>query len=78
MAWIAITEWNCGGSSKKRFKDLFLKGTLHSHKKLTWVKTSVATSYVVVEAFESDVWIETCQEIAKNKRYTDAVFDISQ
>jgi hypothetical protein len=58
--------------------DLLLKGTLHSHNKLTWMKTSVSTCYVVVEAFENGLWIKTCKEIAKNKQYSDAVLDICQ
>jgi len=75
---MVIIEQNSVGSSENRFKDLLLKGTLHSHNKLTWMKTSVVTCYVVVEAFESDLWIKTCQETAKNKRYTEAVFGICQ
>ena len=78
MTWMVIIEQNSGGSSENRFKDLLLKGTLHSHNKLTWMKTSVVTCYVVVEAFESDLWIKTCQETAKNKRYSEAVFGICQ
>jgi hypothetical protein len=42
------------------------------------MKTSVATFHVVVEAVESDLSIKTFQEIVKNERYSDAVFDMCQ